>query len=878
MKSICELTLILLITSLQAMAANNGLVFDGVDDWVDVPGGIIATQNTFTVECWALSLGNTGSHREIMSQGSSGNAFYMGTDPAGNIRLGDTWGAPGVAFPFGDRHHFAVVVTTNDTLFYIDGTLEANKGSAIAVPANPTSFRLGRQFGVHGEYWPGVIDEVRIWDGARTAEEIQDNMMVLGPDTNSLRGHYTFNETEGTNLSDHAGAVGDGTLMGGMGDDSWSGLPTLDITTSNATVGGLTAACTIGGTNNDRIVGTMAWANPATGGSGTFPAISPWTVIDIPLATGANIITVTGTNSLGVSASDSVTITLDALHTGDSPTHYVATNGTSIWPYTNWTTAATQLQDAVDAANSNDTVLVTNGTYTSSTEITVSKAITVESVNGREVTRVDGQNTHRCFNLGNVACTIDGFTIQNGMVVASDGAGVHCTGTTPLIKHCTISGNTATLLGGAAYDNGRGGGAYYGTLTDCTIVSNVAGWHGGGAYKGVLTHCTLSDNEGGWYGGGAYGGVLTHCTITGNSTEQGGGGCSGSTLYNCLIADNITWGSGGGTDGCMLNHCTIASNEAWNGGGCYWSTLNNCIVWNNTSGMGGNGNDWEYGTIANSCSPGLSGNGNITNNPLFVDAAATNLYLQLSSPCIDTGTNLGYTNDLDGTARPLDGDANGSALPDMGAYEAVNAAADTDTDGLNDWAEVYTHFSSPLLTDSDGDGLVDGVEVHTYGSNPTNSDSDSDGLNDGVEVNTYGSSPTNSDSDGDGLDDWVEVNTHGTSPILADTDGDGPTDPEEIAWGVTSPTNDNSDVMLFGQWIVTNNPASFGLYTADSIQDLDMGQLMVQISNGMMQLNLQLKQTEDLVSGPWTNAGSPVEWQVPADTNKAFIRVQSGTP
>jgi hypothetical protein len=89
-------------------------------------------------------------------------------------------------------------------------------------------------------------------------------------------------------------------------------------------------------------------------------------------------------------------------------------------------------------------------------------------------------------------------------------------------------------------------------------------------------------------------------------------------------------------------------------------------------------------TVTYSCvQGGLSGTGNIDVDPLFVDPNGAdgiigteddNLRLSAGSPCIDAGDNSvvdANSTDLDGNSRILDGDGDGEAIVDMGAYEFV---------------------------------------------------------------------------------------------------------------------------------------------------------------------------------------------------------------
>jgi hypothetical protein len=243
--------------------------------------------------------------------------------------------------------------------------------------------------------------------------------------------------------------------------------------------------------------------------------------------------------------------------------------------------------------------------------------------------------------------------------------------------------------------------------------------------------------------------TLRDCVITGGTNGVGINYTGSVRIVNCVLADNSGYGIwAGGQVGVDVVNCTVANNGICGVfiGSSGLNTMMNSILWNNADDVSKNASAFVRVSRCDIGDGDFAGsNGNISSNPLFRGEALGIYWLDLASPCVDSGESNG-TVAADGRTfarydEPSRSNTGSGPEPwyDRGAYEY---SLDSDGDGLPDAVEsdtgAYRHpldtGTDPGATDSDGDGLLDGEEVCTYGTNPTNDDTDGDGLSDGYEV------------------------------------------------------------------------------------------------------------------------------------------------
>ena len=244
------------------------LDFDGSDDYVEFSDILDLGTGDFTIEAWIYVESDAGVGLKIISKGPSSvgtpsNAGYglRAFDPSVDdldFHVGHSDGTVTVltynGLSLNEWHHVAGVRRAGNLFLYVDCVLVDSEEVPFTHNVdNDLPFTIGAidkaDLSSTNEYFNGMIDEVRIWNEARMAQDLCDwkDCTIDGPFP-YLLAVYNMNEGSGTIVNDAAGSAYNGDLSGG---------PSWEVST-------VTAGCYLNFSEDNSVTEVLTYPNPAT--------------------------------------------------------------------------------------------------------------------------------------------------------------------------------------------------------------------------------------------------------------------------------------------------------------------------------------------------------------------------------------------------------------------------------------------------------------------------------------------------------------------------------------------------------------------------------------------------------------------------------------
>ncbi len=213
------------------LAQENSIHFDGSNDYVDCGNhsSLDITGNTLTIEAWIYPTSFKTNVWEgvVLSKTGGGDNGYMlrvGNGGEVNFNIGtgfwnELYSGTG-ALTLNNWHHIAGTYDGTTMRLYVDGVEMSTRSLSNNVGSASNNLLIGEDPKDNGRHFPGAIEEVKIWNTYRSANDVQLDMdySTCTPLPAGLVAYYKFNQGNAggnnnglTNVIDEVGN-NDGTL------------------------------------------------------------------------------------------------------------------------------------------------------------------------------------------------------------------------------------------------------------------------------------------------------------------------------------------------------------------------------------------------------------------------------------------------------------------------------------------------------------------------------------------------------------------------------------------------------------------------------------------------------------------------------------------
>ena len=506
-----------------AGSSGGGLRFDGANDYIAVPNSpsLDISGTGLTLTMWinptaaggdSVVLGKFWNTTMTAPYYQYGLELVGGTTP--NFQVGTTSGvlsaSMGSALALNQWSHLALVFNGSQVQYFVNGVLLTTAPLPATITARGNSLQVGADNNI-SQFFNGSLDEVRIYNRALTAQEVQDDRTIAGG-ADTTAPSVTINQAAGQADPTSASPINFTVTF----SETVTGFTASDISFASSTAGGtLTAAVTgTGPTYNVAVSGmtgtgnvvVSAPAGAATDAAGNASLASTstdntvaFTIIDTiaPAVQSINRVGTTPTNA----ASMSWTVLFSESVTGvDASDFALATTGVTGATITSVSGNGSQYTVTANTGTGNgtlglnlvdnDTIVdlsanrlggtgLGNGNFTGQS-YTIDKAAPTVTIN-QAAGQADPTNASPINFTVTFSETVTGFTASDISFASSTAGGtltaaVTGTGSTynVAVSGMTGTGNVVVSVPAAAATDAAGNASLVSASTDNTVTYNAS--------------------------------------------------------------------------------------------------------------------------------------------------------------------------------------------------------------------------------------------------------------------------------------------------------------------------------------------------------------------------------------------------------------------